>query len=90
MNSVIIRPVVVFLFLHFAESSEKRIRSVLSELDQHFNIGEKANMVVVVSGDLCSHNLGLSEEDYSLICSTAGVIIHNGAVVNAALPYEGM
>ena len=65
------------------------MQSVLSELEQHFSIGEWSNKVVVVKGDLCSHNLGLSEEDYSLVCSTAGVIIHNGAVVNAALPYEG-
>lgn len=62
---------------------------MLSELDQHFKIGERSNKVVVVNGDLCSPNLGLSDEDYSLMCNTVNVIIHNGAVVNAALPYEG-
>lgn len=62
---------------------------MLNELDQHFKIGKWSTKVMVVNGDLCSPNLGLSEEDYSLICDTVNVIIHNGAVVNAALPYQG-
>ncbi|KAL5489135.1 hypothetical protein EMCRGX_G018193 [Ephydatia muelleri] len=72
------------------ESSNNRIQLMLNELDQHFKIGKWSTKVMVVNGDLCSPNLGLSEEDYSLICDTVNVIIHNGAVVNAALPYQAL
>ena len=70
-------------------SSVERIESVLTELRSPICLQEWSNKVVVVKGDLSKPNLDLCEDDYKAICNSVDVIIHNGAVVNAALPYEG-
>ena len=75
--------------IHKGSSSDERMQSVLKELSPHIHLQEWSNKVVVVNGDLSRPNLGLSEVDYQTICNSVDVIIHNGAVVNAALPYEG-
>lgn len=65
------------------------MQSVLTELSQHICLQQFANKVVVVKGDLSRPNLDLHGDDYKMICNSVDVIIHNGAVVNATLPYEG-
>ena len=65
------------------------MQSVLTELGQHITLEEWSSKMVVVKGDLSRPNLDLSEDDYKMICNSVDVIIHNGAVVNAALPYQG-
>ncbi|KAL5509707.1 hypothetical protein EMCRGX_G005124 [Ephydatia muelleri] len=71
-------------------SSEERMQSVLTELSQHICLQQLSNKVVVVKGDLSRPNLDLHGDDYKMICNSVDVIIHNGAVVNAALPYEAL
>lgn len=78
-----------FIILYKGSSPDERMQSILNELKQHISLEECCNKVVVVKGDLSRPNLGLNEDDYMMICNSADVIIHNGAVVNAALPYEG-
>ena len=41
----------------------------------------------VMEGDLAQERLGLASQSYATLCSNVDVVIHNGAVVNAALPY---
>lgn len=45
--------------------------------------------IVVMVGDLSQARLGLSSDDYTCLCQDVDTIIHNGAVVNSALPYSG-
>ena len=45
--------------------------------------------IVVMVGDLSEARLGLSSDDYTCLCQDVDTIIHNGAVVNSALPYSG-
>ena len=46
--------------------------------------------IVVMEGDLSLPKLGLGDAEYSTLCSDVDVIIHNGAIVNAVLPYAGI
>jgi len=46
--------------------------------------------MIVLEGDLSLPNLGLRDTEYSILCSEVDIIIHNGAIVNAVLPYAGM
>lgn len=46
--------------------------------------------MTVLEGDLSLPNLGLRDTEYSTLCSEVDIIIHNGAIVNAVLPYAGM
>lgn len=46
--------------------------------------------MIVLEGDLSLPNLGLRDTEYSTLCSEVDIIIHNGAIVNAVLPYAGM
>ena len=48
-----------------------------------------AGRVIPLEGDLSKPRLGLEDQDYDMLCKEVHVIIHNGAVVNAALPYLG-
>ena len=41
----------------------------------------------VIEGDLAQERLGLSDRHYTTLCSCVDIVIHNGAVVNAVLPY---
>lgn len=48
-----------------------------------------AEKLVVMVGDLSEPRLGLSTDDYTTLCEEVDTIIHNGAIVNSALPYTG-
>lgn len=50
---------------------------------------EATDKMVVMAGELSLAKLGLSSEDYTCLCQNVDTIIHNGAVVNSALPYSG-
>lgn len=44
----------------------------------------------VMEGDLAQERLGLSDAHYATLCSCTDIVIHNGAVVNAVLPYASI
>ena len=77
-------------------SIRERLHSVLSELHSELSL-QKApreelavGRVVPLEGDLSKPRLGLRDQDYDMLCREVHVIIHNGAVVNAVLPYLGI
>ncbi len=80
--------------LHAGISGKDRIMSILRQLNSEMaccddNI-EGLDKMVVMIGDLSEPRLGLSIEDYTTICSQTDTILHNGAIVNSALPYSGI
>ena len=70
----------------------KRVHNLLMQLYSELSLPDQeewAQRVVVLSGDLGLPRLGLNGEEWSLLCESVDVVIHNGAVVNAAQPYAG-
>lgn len=53
------------------------------------DIKDRVGKLTVVVGDLSEPRLGLSADDYTILCEKVDTIIHNGATVNSVLPYLG-
>ena len=75
-------------------TANERVFSILHELHSELFIDSSLeeltrDRVVVLSGDLGQPQLGVKEEEFALLCETVDVVIHNGAVVNHAMPYAG-
>jgi len=69
-------------------SPRDRVLQILSQLCSELLVEESLDhKLQVLEGDLTRPRLGLNE-NYSSVCSHVDVVIHNGAVVNAALPYS--
>ena len=69
----------------------KRVADILSQLCNELSLDNTfQNKLEVMEGDLTLERLGLTEPNYTALCSHVDVVIHNGAVVNAALPYASM
>lgn len=66
----------------------KIVRELSSEME-NLNLLETSDKMLLVVGNLAETNLGLDSEIYDTVCKTVDTIIHNGAVVNSALPYSG-
>ncbi|EGC30425.1 hypothetical protein DICPUDRAFT_157845 [Dictyostelium purpureum] len=74
--------------IKFREDGIQKLIGILENSSiQVKNIREK---VIPVSGDLSMENFGVSDTDYELLSKTVDIVIHNGAVVNMALPYANM
>ena len=79
------------VFMCIDTSPRDRVLQILSQLCSELSVEETFDhKLQVLEGDLTRPRLGMSEENYSSVCSRVDVIIHNGAVVNAALPYSSM
>ena len=82
------------LYCHYVSmcadtSPRDRVLQILSQLCSELSVEESFHhKLQVLEGDLTRPRLGLSGENYSSVCSHVDVVIHNGAVVNAALPYS--
>ncbi|KAF2072257.1 hypothetical protein CYY_006433 [Polysphondylium violaceum] len=46
--------------------------------------------IVVLNGDLSKENFGISQQEYTTLAETVDLVLHNGAIVNMALPYPNM
>ena len=71
----------------------ERIMKVLHQLSSEMEnkeVLEASDKMVVMVGNLAEEELGLGSEDYDTLCECVDTIIHNGAVVNSALPYSGI
>jgi thioester reductase-like protein len=69
----------------------KRVADILSQLCNELSLDNTfQNKLEVMEGDLTLERLGLTEPNYTALCSHVDVVIHNGAVVNAALPYASL
>ncbi len=83
-----------YFFLSFTDIPPgERLLKIIQQLSVETRnnrlIEESAKMAVVV-GNLSEDSLGLNSEDYDTLLESVDTIIHNGAVVNSALPYSGI
>lgn len=51
---------------------------------------DRARRIVPVPGDLTKPLLGMSEDDFDTLAHEVDVVIHGGAMVNLAYPYEAL
>jgi amino acid adenylation domain-containing protein/thioester reductase-like protein len=59
---------------------------------QRYGLWEAGHVgrIVPIAGDLGEHLLGMTGEDFDALAREMEVVIHNGAVVNMAYPYEAL
>lgn len=70
-------PVAVLARGNRRQSAKDRIESVMRRLEARF--GEEFIRPVVLTGDLCSPRLGLSEEDHAWLTANCSSVIHSAA-----------
>lgn len=58
----------------------------------HFNCWQNGfrHRIIAVKGDLTKENFGMSDADWSKMCSSIDMIFHCGAVLNFLYPYSAM
>lgn len=66
----------------------RRVAALLAQLCTELSINcNLMHKLDVMEGDLAQDRLGLCDIHYSTLCNSVDLVIHNGAVVNAVLPY---
>lgn len=81
----------IILLMPLELDAKERVMKILRQLQLEFkrDSSGSAEKLVVMVGDLSEPRLGLSADDYTTLCEEVDTIIHNGAIVNSALPYTG-
>lgn len=81
----------MYLLYFTGISPAERLADILSQLCSELLLEDNfQHKLEVMEGDIAQERLGLSQQHYITLCSCVDVVIHNGAVVNAALPYASM
>ena len=70
-----------------AENTEKAAER-LENTFERFGLSVDMSRIIPVCGDLSKDNIGLSDEDYRIICEDIDIIYHNGANVNFMYSYD--
>ena len=78
-----------FTCLVRAASKEAGMERIIKNM-KHYHCwnDDYAQYIQIVTGDLSSQKLGMSEADYAQVVNECDCIFHNGAVLNFVYPYE--
>lgn len=72
-----------------AASKEAGMNRIVDNMKHYLCWNESYRPYIrIVTGDLTSYHLGMSDADYQMVTSECDAIFHNGAVLNFVYPYE--
>lgn len=74
------------------EPASCHVLNIIKQLSIEFEVDTFDGMMAklaVLESDLSKPDLGLSENDYSIVKTEVDLVIHNGAHVNHILKYNG-